>query len=94
MLLILVDGFYDMSRVMRKPTFCTCENKDEDQLRGNVGFLMTRPICVHERGCEKNYMSHVMRKPDFFAYEKSKAQISSAVTAQLFTSIKCQCFHQ
>ena len=26
---------YSMSRVMRKPTFCICENKDADQLRGN-----------------------------------------------------------
>ena len=24
-----------MSRVMRKPTFCICENKDADQLRSN-----------------------------------------------------------
>ena len=24
-----------MSRVMRKPDFCICENKDADQLRGN-----------------------------------------------------------
>ena len=24
-----------MSRVIRKPTFCICENKDADQLRGN-----------------------------------------------------------
>ena len=24
-----------MSRVMGKPTFCICENKDPDQLRGN-----------------------------------------------------------
>ena len=24
-----------MSLVMRKPAFCTCENKDADQLRGN-----------------------------------------------------------
>ena len=24
-----------MSRVMRKPGFCICENKDADQLRGN-----------------------------------------------------------
>ena len=24
-----------MSRIMRKPTFCICENKDADQLRGN-----------------------------------------------------------
>ena len=27
--------FYYMSRVMRKPTFCICETKDADQLRGN-----------------------------------------------------------
>ena len=26
---------HKMSRVMRKPTFCICENKDADQLRGN-----------------------------------------------------------
>ena len=26
---------YKLSRVMRKPTFCICENKDADQLRGN-----------------------------------------------------------
>ena len=25
---------YDMSRVVRKPAFCICENKDADQLRG------------------------------------------------------------
>ena len=24
-----------MSRIMRKPNFCICENKDADQLRGN-----------------------------------------------------------
>ena len=24
-----------MSRIMKKPTFCICENKDADQLRGN-----------------------------------------------------------
>ena len=27
--------FQQMSRVIRKPTFCICENKDADQLRGN-----------------------------------------------------------
>ena len=27
--------FRDMSRVVRKPAFCICENKDADQLRGN-----------------------------------------------------------
>ena len=29
-------GFFNkLSHVMRKPTFCICENKDADQLRGN-----------------------------------------------------------
>ena len=31
---VLVSSSY-MSCVMRKPTFCICENKDADQLRGN-----------------------------------------------------------
>ena len=26
---------HEMSRVVRKPAFCMCENKDADQLRGN-----------------------------------------------------------
>ena len=25
----------NMSRIVRKPAFCICENKDADQLRGN-----------------------------------------------------------
>ena len=33
------DKFYldvaQMSRIVRKPAFCICENKDADQLRGN-----------------------------------------------------------
>ena len=29
------NSLFNMSRVMRKPAFCTCENKDADQLRGN-----------------------------------------------------------
>ena len=28
-------NFYQISRVVRKPAFCICENKDADQLRGN-----------------------------------------------------------
>ena len=31
---IFVD-YIQMSRLMRKPTICVCENKDADQLRGN-----------------------------------------------------------
>ena len=29
------DTYTQMSRVMRKPAFYICENKDDDQLRGN-----------------------------------------------------------
>ena len=30
-----IDVNIQLSRVKRKPTFCICENKDADQLRGN-----------------------------------------------------------
>ena len=30
-----IELMHQLSRVMRKPTFCICENKDADQLRGN-----------------------------------------------------------
>ena len=29
------EAIYNLSRFMRKPTFCICENKDADQLPGN-----------------------------------------------------------
>ena len=29
-----------MSLVMRKPAFCICENKDSDQLRGNIDSII------------------------------------------------------
>ena len=31
----LISTFLIAARVMRKPTFCICKNKDADQLRGN-----------------------------------------------------------
>ena len=31
----------NLSRVMRKPTICICENKDADQLRGNTPKLIS-----------------------------------------------------
>ena len=33
-----------MSRVMRKPTFCICENKGADQLRSNCD---DQGLCIH-----------------------------------------------
>ena len=32
---LLQNSDNQMSRVVRKPAFCICENKDADQLRGN-----------------------------------------------------------
>ena len=32
---VLAIASLHMSRVMRKPTICICENKNADQLRGN-----------------------------------------------------------
>ena len=32
---LFIDSDYEMSRVVRKPALCICENKDADQLRGN-----------------------------------------------------------
>ena len=37
--------FGDMSRVIRKPVFCICENKDADQLRGNR--KADQHLCLH-----------------------------------------------
>ena len=37
-MLILQILHTNMSLVMRKPAFCMCENKDADQLRGNLCF--------------------------------------------------------
>ena len=34
-----------LSRVMRKTTFCICENKDADQLRGN--HEADQRLCFH-----------------------------------------------
>ena len=33
--IILNFNYRDLIRVVRKPAFCICENKDADQLRGN-----------------------------------------------------------
>ena len=33
--IVMITCLYHVSRVMRKPDFCLCENKDADQLRSN-----------------------------------------------------------
>ena len=60
-----------MSRVVRKPAFCTCENKDADQLRGKRE--------ADQRLCFRHTDSTIPLQP--------KSEISSlypsSVTAQL-----------
>ena len=34
-ILVIHEKLHHLSRVVRKPAFCICENKDADQLRGN-----------------------------------------------------------
>ena len=43
--LFVIGGEWNMSRVIRKPTFCICENKDADQLRGN--HECDQRLCFH-----------------------------------------------
>ena len=44
----LLSRVYHMSRDVRKPDFCICENKDADQLRGNRD--------ADQRLCFRNWM--------------------------------------
>ena len=39
------DRPYHLSRLMRKPTICICENKDGDQLRGNRDREADQRLC-------------------------------------------------
>ena len=35
-----------LSRIMRNPSFCICENKGPDQLHGNLAALISAFVCV------------------------------------------------
>ena len=52
------------------------ENKGADQLRS---------YCMVSK--HKTYLSLVMRKPFFFAYAKTKTQVSFAITARLYAFV-------
>ena len=66
-----------MSRVMRKPDFCICENKDADQLRGNreadqrLCFrytdsaipLLYKPLSIF-CGCTARFVSDLVGNPE------------------------------
>ena len=75
------EGFFHavahMSRVMRKPAFCICENKDADQLRGNheadqrlclrymVSTMPQPPKSeILSRGCTARFVSDLVRNPE------------------------------
>ena len=42
------DNQYEMSRIVRKPDFCLCENKAADQLRGLLLLLVVVVAVVVE----------------------------------------------
>ena len=67
-----------MSRVVRKPDFCICENKDADQLRGNreadqrlcfrytdstIPLLSKSEISSH--GCTTRFVSDLVGNPEY-----------------------------
>ena len=59
------------SRVMRKPAFCICENKDADQLRGNreadqrLSFRHTdfKPLAIF-CGCTARFVWDLVGNPE------------------------------
>ena len=56
-----------MSRIMRKPMFCICENKDADQLRGNCEA--DQHLCF----CYKDSMIPLLSKSKISSLEPSFA---------------------
>ena len=52
-----VHGASKMSRIMRKPAFCICKNKDADQLRSNCA--------ADQRLCFRNMDSTISLLPKF-----------------------------
>ena len=50
------------------------------------GFLLMNIIDYWACSCKILYLSQVMRKPFFFAYAKTKTQISFAMTAKLISA--------
>ena len=53
-----------MSRVVRKPDFCICENKDADQLRGNLAIFC---------GCTARFVWDLVENPeDQFSHNEAQ----------------------
>ena len=69
-----------MSRVVRKPAFCICENKDADQLRGNGNFKPLAIFC----GCTARFVSELVRNPeDRFSHNGSSiGSVIASMTSQ------------
>ena len=83
----------DMSRVVRKPAFCICENKGADQLHGNreadqrlcfrntdstIPLLPKSEILVIFSGCTAWFVSDLVGNPeDLFSH--NEAHMISAV---------------
>ena len=84
---------------MRKPIFCICENKDADQLRGDreadqrLCFRIKDSSITLLINTKFQTSSHLLfsvfsrrGRNRFFAYAKTKTQISFAVTAKLISA--------
>ena len=81
-----------MSRVMRKPTFCICENKDADQLRGNREA--DQRLCF----CYTNSTIPLLPKSKFSSLQPSSVVVQPGLcgtwaetlqTGFLITRLKC-----
>ena len=58
-----------LSRIMRKTTFCICENKEADQLRGCFRYidstipLLPKPLAIF-CGCTARFVSDLVGNPE------------------------------
>ena len=54
---------YNMSRIMRKPAFCICENKDADQLPSTSQIRNFMPLDIFS-GCTARFVSDLVGNPE------------------------------
>ena len=75
-----------MSRVVRKPAFCICENKDADQLRGNREA--DQRLCFRYIDSTIYFLNRTFSKKDHFLVRKFQKFCVWLLT--LYAFIICQ----
>ena len=81
-----------MSRVVRKPAFCVCENKDADQLRGNreadqrLCFRYTDSTILHV-SFKYVHDAHTGRRPIYVKYPSLRKVAYCDVIKRQMTSL-------